>query len=55
MFGRIQNVAVGLLDSGVRIIEFATMDYLKAILGMFGIQDNPSASVKNQEQPKEKQ
>lgn len=55
LFGRIQNVAVGLLDSGVRIIEFATMDYLKAILGMFGIQDNPSASVKNQEQPKEKQ
>lgn len=44
LFGRIQNVAVGLLDSSVRIIEFATTDSLKAILGMFDIRDRRESS-----------
>lgn len=51
LLGRIQDVAVGLLDSGVRIIEFATVDYIKAIFGVLGIQNKKDTlkSKKKQE------
>lgn len=50
LFGRIQDVAVGLLDSGVRIIEFATADYIKAIFGVFGIQNKKETSKSKKKQ-----
>lgn len=37
LFVRIQKIGIGLVDSAVRVIEFATIDYIQSIFGVFGI------------------
>ena len=46
LFERIQEIGIGLVDSTVRVIEFATIDYIQSIFGVFGI-DSGSKDTKN--------
>lgn len=46
LFERIQEIGIGLVDSAVRVIEFATIDYIQSIFGVFGI-DSGSKDTKN--------
>ena len=41
LFVRIQKIGIGLVDSAVRVIEFATIDYIQSIFGVFGIDSGP--------------
>lgn len=46
LFERIQKLGIGLVDSAVRVIEFATIDYIQSIFGVFGI-DSEQKDDKN--------
>lgn len=37
LFVRVQKIGIGLVDSAVRVIEFATIDYIQSIFGILGI------------------
>ena len=37
LMDRIPKIGIGLLESSIRVIEFATVDYIKSIFGVFGI------------------
>lgn len=49
LFDKMQSIGIGLLESGIRVIEFATQDYIEAILGVFGI-ESEKPNDKNSEQ-----
>lgn len=57
LFVRIQKIGIGLVDSAVRVVEFATIDYIQSIFGVFGIEsaqkDNKNDSPNDEETNRE--